>query len=115
MRLTELEPQFLQYKKDADGIHLHHVGSINDAQGIFFVCPKCFAENGNSRIGVHAVICWSKTSGTPDEAEPGPGRWRLEGTGYQDLSLMEEPGKSRSVLLTSGCRWHGFVTNGEVI
>lgn len=113
MRLTELAPQFLRYEKRADGVFLPYVDRIEEAQGISFLCPVCFAKNGGP-VGTHGVICWSSSRGVPDDATPGPGRWRLEGTGYGDLSLMEEPGKSRSVLLMGGCGWHGFVTAGEV-
>ena len=72
-----------------------------------------FAANGGE-VGTHAVVCWSKSRGVPDKATPGPGRWLMRGTGYADLTLDAEPGKSRSVLLLGGCAWHGFVTNGDV-
>lgn len=90
------------------------VDSIKDAQGVKFLCPLCFRANGGAP-GTHRVICWSKTAGAPDKAEPGPGRWRLVGTGLHDLTLDAEPGKSRSVLLNGGCKWHGFVTNGDAV
>lgn len=144
MRLTDLDPQFLRYevrikehefhkddgymsqpghahtdacweKRTGPSVYMPYADKIEDAQGVEFLCPKCFAANGNSSRGTHGVICWSSSRGVPDDATPGPGRWRLVGTGYHDLSLMEEPGKSRSVLLTGdGCKWHGFVTNGEI-
>jgi hypothetical protein len=113
MKLTELEPQFLRYEKTAASTVFHYVDRIDDAQGIRFLCPKCFQANAG-KVGTHGVICWSSSRGVADDAQPGPGRWRLVGTGYGDLSLMEEPGKSRSVLLRGDCAWHGFVTNGEV-
>ena len=139
MKLIELSPRFLRYEKRLDTWTEvdrqpspgetsesvpHHVvtamrafwpfaNGIEDAMGIEFLCPKCFSAN-NGPVGTHVVICWSSSRGVPDDATPGPGRWRLVGTGYHDLSLMEEPGKSRSVLLLGGCAWHGFVTNGEV-
>lgn len=143
MRLTELEPQFLRFEErietqkrhKADGYmddpaHVHTdecwedytgpqqyfpmVYTLADAQGIEFLCPKCFAENGG-RVGTHAVICWSRSRGVPDHAHPAPGRWMLEGTGYHDLTLNgDPPGNARSVLLLGGCDWHGFITNGEV-
>lgn len=132
MKLIELQPRFLRYEKRLDtwtevdrqpgpgetaATVPHHVvtamrafwpfaDGIEDAMGIEFLCPKCFVANGGP-VGTHAVICWSSSRGVP-------GRWRLVGTGFNDLSLMEEPGKSRSVLLLGGCAWHGFVTNGEV-
>lgn len=113
IKLTELAPQFLRWEKRDGHIFLPYVDKIEDAQGVEFLCPLCFQQN-KGPVGTHAVICWSSSRGVPPEAEPLPGRWRLVGTGYADLSLMEEPGKSRSVLLLSGCRWHGFVTNGIV-
>jgi hypothetical protein len=141
MKLTELEPRFLRYEQRLDTWTVvdrqpdrekgetcesvpHHqvtgmrtfwpiVDTLAAAQGVEFLCPKCFAANGGA-VGTHAVICWSRSRGIPDAASPGPGRWRLTGTGFGDLSLMEEPGQSRSVLLLGGCAWHGFVTNGDV-
>ena len=143
MRLTALEPQFMRYevrieersyakavgcldqpahthtdacfeKQTGPCVHLPFVDRIEDAQGIKFLCPKCFTAN-HGPINTHGVICWSRSRGVPDDAKPYPGRWRLVGTSYEDLSLMEEPGHTRSVQLTGeGCKWHGFVTDGEV-
>ena len=111
MKLLDLQPQLL---KIIDLKSWQHVDSIAEAQGICFLCPVCFKANNGPR-GTHAVICWSKTAGAPDEIFPQPGRWRITGTGLHDLSLMEEPGKSRSVLLLGdGCKAHFFVTNGEI-
>lgn len=115
MKLIELQPQFLRYERGVDDVvHMVHVDAIEQAQGITFLCPKCFAANGGTR-GTHGVICWSRARGTPDDALPGPGRWKLDGTGYHDLSLnADPPATARSVLLTGGCGWHGYVTAGEV-
>lgn len=114
LRLTLLRPQFLRYEKRDGQVYLPNVDHIMQAQGIQFLCPKCFVENGGS-IGTHSVICWSRSRGVPDDARPGPGRWSLDGIGYDDLTLDTDVGSpSRSVLLTSGCRWHGFVTKGRV-
>jgi hypothetical protein len=112
MKLTELEPQFLRHRKTAAGTFWDYVQTIGEAQGIEFLCPVCFAKNGGP-VGTHGVICWSRSRGVPDDASPGPGRWRLDGTGYGDLSLNEDPG-SRSVALKGGCQAHFFVTNGEI-
>lgn len=114
MKLTDLEPKFVRLS-DAERGSFERVDSLVQAQGVMFLCPKCYAQNGG-RLGTHAVICWSRSRGVPEKVEPGPGRWKLSGTGLHDLTLDAEPGQSRSVLLTSptGCKWHGFVTNGEV-
>jgi hypothetical protein len=121
MRLTDLEPQFLRYEKREcepnvwlDGVfsanpyreYFHHVETLDDADGISFLCPICL--NGDH----HSVICWFEGK-VPDDVGPKPGRWNPVGTGYGDLSFV--PGaKPNSVLLLGGCAWHGFVTNGEV-
>lgn len=93
-------------------VYLPFVDRIEDAQGVDFLCPKCFVANVGP-IGTHRVLCWSRSRGIPDDAEPGPGRWLLVGSGIADLTLNGDGG-SRSVALTSGCHWHGFVTAGEV-
>lgn len=118
MRLTDLEPQFLRYEeKVEDGkthVYLPNVDAIGEAQGIKFLCPKCFQANSGN-VGTHAVICWSRSRGVPDNARPRPGRWALVGTGYGDLTLnCDPPSNARSVQLNGGCQWHGHVTNGEV-
>lgn len=134
MKLTELDATFLRYERRPEtpeeraftlgpayaqdapsALRLREfyvvVDSIEQAQGVEFLCPKCFAEN-NGRVGTHRVICWSRSRGIADEVKPGPGRWTLEGTGLHDLTLNGDGG-SRSVLLLGGCAWHGFVTNGD--
>lgn len=111
MRLVDLEPKFLRHKADVST----WVDTIAEAQGIFFLCPKCYATNGG-KVGTHAVICWSRSAGVPEDARPGPGRWKLIGTGFDDLTLEGDApggGGARSVQLTGGCSWHGFITNGE--
>lgn len=115
MKLTNLEAEFLRYFRDGLGhTYLPHVDRIEEAQGIWFLCPKCFEAN-HGRAGTHGVICWSRSRGVPDYAEPRPGRWRLDGTGLEDLTLnAEEPNGARSVQLQGGCRWHGFVNAGDV-
>jgi hypothetical protein len=125
MKLTELEPEFITYKetpvdpevfvngvKSPSGVQVSHhvVSTLAESDGIMFLCPKCFAENGGA-VGTHAVLCWFEGK-VPDYASPKPGRWNPTGTGFADLSFV--PGaKSHSVLLLSGCAWHGFITNGE--
>ncbi len=115
IRLADLEPSFRRYEERNGHIYHVKVDNIDEAHGVQFLCPKCFQANGGS-IGTHAVLCWSRSKGVPEHAEPGPGRWRLEGTCLADLTLGIDDGcKSCSVKLTGdGCGWHGHVTNGEV-
>jgi hypothetical protein len=91
------------------------VDTIEEAQGVRFICPKCFEANGGP-VGTHQVICWSRSRGVDDEVRPGPGRWRLDGTGLHDLTLnADPPSDARSVQLNGGCGWHGHVTDGEAV
>lgn len=111
MKLTDLEPKFLTIE-DEKTVRTHDI--FEDAQGIAFLCPKCFIENGGS-IGTHQVWCWFRHKDVPDEYNPKPGRWTPQGSSYDDLTFIPgDPPMACSVLLTSGCGWHGFVTNGEV-
>lgn len=111
--LVDLAPQFLRYERRADGLYYVHVDAIAEAQGIAFLCPLCFERN-KGVIGTHQVICWSRSRGVPDDAEPGPGRWALAGTDYADFTLnADPPSGARSVKLETGCCWHGHITNGE--
>jgi hypothetical protein len=90
----------------------HHVdvATLAESDGVGFLCPKCFAENGGP-VGTHYVICWFEDK-VPDDVYPGPGRWNPAGTSLDDLTFV--PGKkSQSVALIGGCAWHGFVANGD--
>jgi hypothetical protein len=85
------------------------VEEMRGAHGVWFLCPKCFAENGGPE-GTHAVICWFRGL-VPDDLDPKPGRWNPSGTGLDDLTFV--PPGAVSVQLLSGCGWHGFVKNGQ--
>lgn len=106
MRLADLEPTFLSITTPTS-YQMHD--DIAKADGLMFLCPKCFQQNGGN-VGTHAVICW--TPKVPQDVEPKPGRWEILGTGYGDLELRAG---SSSVLLTSGCMAHFFVRNGEIV
>lgn len=89
------------------------VHSLTDAQGVRFLCPKCYAAHGGA-IGTHSIICWSRSRGIPNDADPGPGRWKMDGTGLDDLTLnADAPSSARSIQLNGGCAWHGYVTQGR--
>lgn len=115
MKLLELEGHFVRLSLGPPEEHWPlgrpshaKVESILDADGVFFLCPKCFAANAGP-IGTHAVICWF-SGHVPDWIEPGPGRWNPAGTGIENLTFVE-PG-AVSVALRGGCEWHGFVRDG---
>jgi hypothetical protein len=112
MRLLDLEPEFLRYEMAGPYADSYiPVDSIQMAQGVQFLCPKCFVEKGGKE-GVHLVRCWAPDRGVPEHLTPKPGRWRLVGTGLHDLSLVAEP---TSIQLLAGCRWHGVVRDGLVL
>jgi len=113
VKFVDLEPSWVCWKSEDGRVFLPKAESIEKAHGVMFLCPKCFERN-NGPIGTHSLICWSSSAGAPEEATPGPGRWKMDGTSFDDLSLNAEPGKSRSVSITGGCAWHGYVTNGIV-
>lgn len=106
MKLTELNPRFLAVIDS----HTYRAENVpfSEADGVMFLCPKCFRENQGS-VGTHSVICWRPN--VSQDIPPNPGRWEFQGTGLDDLTLVAG---SSSILLTSGCMWHGFIRNGEV-
>lgn len=107
MRLLDLEPQFLKFDAREPKAY-SQTDSVADADGVMFVCPKCFAAQG--RPGSHSVLCWRPH--VPKEITPQPGRWDFKGTGYHDLTLVAG---SSSVLLLGGCNAHFFVRNGQIV
>lgn len=109
MKLTDLDPTFLVIEEP--GRIYRHVDEIAGADGVFFLCPKCFRDNGGP-VGTHSVLCWAPH--VPKTESPGPGRWQMVGTGYADLTLTAA---SSSILLTGehGCQAHFYVRAGEVV
>lgn len=105
MRLRQLEAQFLRYAaptpEEPHETH-HYVDTLAEADGIMFLCPKCYPG--------HMVICWF-VGKVPDHVTPKPGRWNPQGTGLDDLTFV--PPGSTSVLLLGSCNWHGFVKDGD--
>jgi hypothetical protein len=107
-RLRDLDAQLLRVDKVDDQLW-HHVDCLAEADGIQFLCPKCFAANGGA-VRTHSVVCWF-VGRVPDDYDPKPGRWNPSGAGIYDLTFIGPD--AASVLLTSGCAWHGFVKNGS--
>lgn len=106
--LRELEAVFLTREDD---IHRRETDTLDGADGIMFLCPKCYEKNRGSR-GTHVIVCWF-VGRVPDSEMPGPGRWTPQGTSLDDLTFVPSEGRSQSVLLTGGCQWHGYVTKGH--
>jgi hypothetical protein len=91
--------------------HIPQAETIAEADGLWFLCPLCFAANGGP-VGTHAVLCWF-VGRVPDDVDPKPGRWTPIGTGLHDLTFVPSAGRTQSVLLTGGCEWHGHVVDGS--
>ena len=105
IKLRDLQCEFLRMIDDRSW---HRQDTIDGADGIVFLCPKCWLANAGP-IGTHSVICWQPH--VPQTIRPTPGRWNLVGTGIDDLTLIA--GSSSIALLGDGCKWHGFIRNGE--
>lgn len=111
MKLTDLEPEFLRYEGALDPVAFRRIETMEGANGIIFICPKCFHANGFVRPGVHSVVCWAP--GVPiGIGLTDPGRWEMKGTSFADLTLVAS---SSSILLLAGCCAHFFITNGAII
>lgn len=111
MKLFALEATFIGRYNHDDRSH-YHLPSVEGAQGLLFICPKC--QN-------HSVICWfanpRNAPTVPDDAFPGPGRWTLAGDTIDTLSLHPSVDLSKindkHPAHPGRCYWHGWVANGE--
>lgn len=118
--LRELEGRFMQHRVEpAPEYHgrtmpdgstqwggfpidtFHTVTTLAEADGVWFLCPLCFKQNGGAK-GTHTVaILWKEG---PGQRFNNGVRWKLEPcTGMDDLRL------SPSIQCHGGCNWHGFV------
>lgn len=94
MTLVELGARLIA--SSPDGGKLHDVATLAEAHGVIFECPGCRE---------HSIVVWNPRA--PEAATPRP-RWTMTGTGIADLTLTP------SINLLSGCRWHGWVTGGQI-
>lgn len=108
MTLAELSPRFIKRTGERSRAYVER---IEEAEGIQFLCPRCFINNGGA-VGTHSILCWNLA--TPSEISPGPGRWDLHGTDYADLTLVGA-GTSSVLLPGEGCGAHFHISNGMVI
>ncbi len=103
--LADLEPQFLKIIDER--CFRTDIENIAEAEGVGFLCPKCYQINGGP-VGTHAVICWSPK--VPQSIPPVPGRWNLQGTGLHDLTLVAG---SSSILITGHA--HFWIRGGRAV
>lgn len=104
MNLRQLEAKFVRRTNEGR----QHVSTIAEADGVDFLCPKCYAEQGGP-VGTHHIVCWSPS--VPQDVGPGPGRWSMHGNSIDDLTLVAQ---SCSVKLIGGCEAHFFVKGGVI-
>ena len=107
MKLVDLEPRWMRHSvgewfENDDGTL-----TIATAQGIAFLCPRCFKKNGGP-VGTETILVWFRDRGVPADETPGPGRWTPNGTDFHDFSLTPSVNVSNE-------HWHGFVTSGEIV
>lgn len=130
MKLADLEARFVDHRVElADEHHgrpmpdgttqwggfpvdvLHYQEPLEGAEGVSFLCPKCFEANGGPK-GTHSVLVFFDGADLPPDlgrnARGETVRWRATGKQIEDLTL------SPSIQLIGGCAWHGFVTHGEI-
>lgn len=91
----------------------YYTDSFAEADGISFLCPKCFKEN-NGIVGTHGIHIYFQGRKIPDElgrnSRGETVRWSASGTGLDDLVLTP------SILLEGpGCCWHGFVGSSGIL
>lgn len=88
--------------------YMQRVETLAEAQGLWYLCPLCFAKNKGS-VGTHWVDTTFRDRGVPDHLgsrgkDNKPTRWAVvSGSGLADIVL------SPSIQLLGGCAWHGFV------
>ena len=90
MRLSELNPQFLDVHGGARG------------GGVAFDCP-CGDHDEAHRCYVPFAVALDGTPGSHGEKG-----WGRTGDTFETLTLTP------SIQRLEDCRWHGFITDGEV-
>ncbi len=109
--LSQLEAEFLKCSLETAGPFvgrdlLSRVATLAEADGIMFMCPKCFETNG------HQVRVFFRGRGAPDRlGKNSKGvtvRWNASGTGLADLVLTP------SIQIEGCCGWHGFVGSSGI-
>jgi hypothetical protein len=101
MRLVELEPALL--RQDPDDTNKLTEVSMQEAQYITFLCPKCREPKKAHTIGPLPVSVGETVNG-----------WHMKGTSLEDVTFDNSPAPS-SIQLLYGCRAHFSVANGEIV
>lgn len=102
MRLVDLNPQFYRY--GGEGLRNARGDPIPERLGVGLSCD-CPCGCG-ARM---AVAFANPIRGGEPVINPGENTWQREGDTFETLTLT--PSIQRAD--PGGCRWHGFLTNGE--
>ena len=110
--LRELEAQFKKYRPEPGSGGIYEPREqLADADGVRFLCPKCFAAKLD---WVHPVYIGFRGRATPGtygyNSKGDPVLWDLapSSTGLDDLVLTP------SIQIEGGCNWHGFIGSSGV-
>lgn len=122
MKLRDLDAQLIAFD---EGFGAHVVLSLDDAQAIEMICPKCAAgkpveeEDGRRFVrGVHYLpyLAFRNPRRLPTVALQVNGHtgWWIEGTSLDDLTFAHgEPSQPKSIGIGAGnSHAHFFITNG---
>jgi len=102
MTLVSLEPMFIKVYRDGA---FTGVQRMEQADGLTFLCPKCFGT-----YQMHWIRIWRPHVST--NILPGPGRWEFVGTGLSDLTLRAS--HTQDLKTESKCKAHFAIRNGKI-
>ncbi len=110
MRLAELNARFYA---STEPRHFQRVKKRRNADRVMFLCPACFIAN-KGPVGTHSIAIDFIGGKTPDadcvhNDKGQPVRWTASDDPLERLTL------SPSILIISGCAWHGWVRGGEIV
>lgn len=115
--LRQLEASFIK-RSPMGGRAWLKTKSIQQADGLQFLCPVCIEKNGGKR-GTHLLVLWFTGRDVPDEVAGGSARWTVskQSTGLDDLTFVHGvPVKPKSVGVGQGNEHaHFFIEGGQVV
>lgn len=102
MKLIDLDAHLVIATSLTDIDYLPAMAAVADAHGVMFECPKCHN---------HSVLVWFKDRPQLHGAWEPLARWTATGHTLHDLTLtpsinLDTPG-------ATGCKWHGWLMNGD--
>lgn len=104
MKLSELNAHFVG--NGGTGVRSADGTPVPRREGVLlaFDCPKCGRE-GERHGGILCYLDPAMDGGPAVSSH----NWQRTGDSIDNLTL------SPSILVLSGCGWHGFIRNGEIV